>query len=204
MLATAPRCPLAKLGSDFFRRPATVLARELLGTIFVRRYRGKDLRCRIVETEAYVGAHDLACHAAHGRTKRTEVMFGEGGHAYVYLIYGIHEMFNFVSGEAGDPQAVLVRAAEPMDGWQADLSGPGKFTRALRITRAFNGSDLTQNTLFLLSDDGYQPRIVQTSRIGVDYAREWKDAPLRFLDANSAAVSKKVPTIGSRNVKQLP
>jgi DNA-3-methyladenine glycosylase len=166
------------------------LARELLGTILVRSYRGKERRGRIVETEAYVGAHDLACHASRGRTKRTEVMFGPGGHAYVYLIYGMHDMFNIVSGPAEDPQAVLIRAAEPLDGWRADLSGPGKLARALRITRALNGCDLTGDELFLLGDPGYEPKVVQTSRIGVDYAKEWKDALLRFVDARSSAVSK--------------
>jgi DNA-3-methyladenine glycosylase len=181
---------LPRLGAAFFRRPATELAKDLLGTILVRRYRGKELRARIVETEAYIGAHDLACHAARGRTKRTDVMFGPGGHAYVFLIYGMHEMFNIVSGERDDPQAVLVRAAEPLGGWQADLAGPGKLARALRITRKLNGQDLTGNTLFFLSDPDYQPSIVQTTRVGVDYAREWKDAPLRFLDVSSFAISK--------------
>jgi DNA-3-methyladenine glycosylase len=177
------------LGATFFRRPAIDVARDLLGAILVRRYRDRELRCRIVETEAYVGTHDLACHAARGRTKRTEVMFGPGGHAYVYLIYGIHEMFNIVSGEAGDPQAVLVRAAEPMS-WKADLSGPGKLTRALHITRALNGVDLTGEALFLLNDPDYRPSIVQARRVGVDYAKEWRDVLLRFLDARSPAVSR--------------
>ncbi len=146
-----------------------------------------------METEAYVGPHDLACHAARGRTKRTEVMFGPGGHAYVYLIYGIHEMFNIVSGEAGDPQAVLVRAAEPLDGWQADLAGPGKLAKGLQITRALNGADLTGDELFLVADPAYKPAIVPAVRVGVDYAKEWKDAELRFLDANSLALSKPIP-----------
>jgi DNA-3-methyladenine glycosylase len=166
------------------------LAKDLLGAILVRRYRGKELRARIVETEAYVGPHDLACHAARGRTNRTEVMFGPGGCAYVFLIYGMHDMFNIVSGEKDDPQAVLVRAAEPLDGWQANLAGPAKLARALHITRKLNGIDLTGDTLFLLEDPDYRPSIVQTTRIGVDYAGKWKDALLRFLDARSSAVSK--------------
>ena len=190
---SARRGSSAPLGAGFFRRPAIDVARDLLGTILVRRYLNRELRCRIVETEAYVGPHDLACHASRGRTKRTEVMFGPGGHAYVYLIYGIHDMFNIVSGDAGDPQAVLVRAAEPV-GWKADLSGPGKLTRALRITRSLNGMDLTGEALFLLDDPDYEPSIVQSRRIGVDYAKEWKDAMLRFLDARSAAVSKPAQT----------
>src|SRR5262249_52450589 len=139
----------------------------------------------------------LACHAARGRTSRTEVMFGPGGHAYVYLIYGIHEMFNIVSGEAEQPEAVLVRAAEPLGDWQADLSGPGKLTRALRITRAFNGKVLTGKSLFLLSDPEYRPKVVQPTGVGIDYAGEWKDALLRFLDADTPAVSKRPTTSGS-------
>src|ERR1700726_1903621 len=98
MTMPTPNSSDAKLETSFFRRPALDVARDLLGTILVRRYRGKELRARIVETEAYVGSHDLACHASRGRTRRTEVMFGPGGHAYVYFIYGIHEMFNIVSG----------------------------------------------------------------------------------------------------------
>jgi DNA-3-methyladenine glycosylase len=184
----------------FYRRPAEELAKDLLGTILVRRFRKKELRARIVETEAYVGAHDLACHATKGRTKRTEVMFLPGGHAYVYLIYGMYEMFNIVSGEADDPQAVLIRAAEPLDDWQADLSGPGKLTRALGITRAHNGLSLNNDSMYLLQNPTAAPEIVQTARIGVDYAKEWKDAPLRFLDANSRAVSKARSSFSVRDI----
>jgi DNA-3-methyladenine glycosylase len=183
----------AKLPASFYRRPALELARDLLGTILVRHCDGQTLRARIVETEAYVGPHDLACHASRGRTKRTEIMFGPGGHAYVYLIYGIHEMFNIVSGEANDPQAVLIRAAEPLDGWHADLAGPGKLARALHITRELNGEALTGDALFLQADSSYKPTIVQTVRVGVDYAKEWKDVELRFLDAKSFALSKPIP-----------
>jgi DNA-3-methyladenine glycosylase len=178
-----------KLRSDFFQREAIDLARDLIGTILVHRVRGRDLRARIVETEAYVGPHDLACHAARGRTKRTEVMFGPGGHAYVYLIYGMYDMFNVVSGTEGDAQAVLIRAAEAV-GWEADLSGPGKLTRGMRITRADNGTDLTGDKLYFLRGSWRRPRITTTKRIGVDYAGEWKDAMLRMIDADSPAVSR--------------
>lgn len=170
-----------KLRHSFFRRPAVDLARDLIGTILVRRHRGRDLRARIVETEAYVGAHDKACHAFKGRTRRTEVMFGPAGRAYVYLIYGMYDMFNIVAGDVDDPQAVLIRGAVPLDDWQADLSGPGKLARALQITRAHNGLDLTGNALFLRVDAACRPNIAITPRIGIDYAEEWKDAPLRFL-----------------------
>lgn len=173
---------IKKLRSTFYRRPAIELARDLVGMILVRRVRGRERRARIIETEAYVGAHDKACHAFKGRTQRTEIMFGPAGRAYVYLIYGMYDMFNIVASDLEDPQAVLVRGALPLDGWQADLSGPGKLARALQITRAHNGLDLTGTTLFLQSDTTGRPAIAATPRIGIDYAEEWKDVPLRFVD----------------------
>lgn len=182
-----------KLDPSFYQRPSIDVARDLLGKVLCRRVRRKVYRARIVETEAYIGTHDLACHASKGRTRRTEVMFGPGGHAYVYLIYGMHEMFNIVTSVEGDAQAVLIRAAEPLDGWDADLSGPGKFTRALQITRKQNGLDLSGKELFLQEDPGYEPRMVVAKRVGVEYAKEWKDAMLRFCDAGSRAVSKPRP-----------
>jgi len=179
-----PPSTLSKLDHSFFARPAIELAPELIGSILVRRVRGREFQARIVETEAYVGPHDLACHAAKGRTRRTEVMFGPAGRAYVYLIYGMYDMLNIVASDIDDPQAVLIRGAVPLDGWQADLSGPGKLTRALKITRAQNGLDLTGDRLFLLRDPAYQPQLVTTRRIGIDYAREWRDALLRFVEAD--------------------
>lgn len=181
---------MSALEYSFFERPAIDLARDLIGTILVRRIGRTQYRARVVEAEAYVGTHDLACHASKGRTRRTEVMFGPAGRAYVYFIYGMHDMFNVVAAKDGDAQAVLVRAAEPLDGWDADLSGPGKLTRALRITRADNGLDLTGSRLSFHMDTASRPRIVATRRIGVDYAKEWKEALLRFIDADSPAVSK--------------
>lgn len=117
-------------------------------------------------------------------------MFGPAGRTYVYFIYGMYEMFNIVAAEEGDAQAVLIRAAEPLDGWQADLSGPGKLTRQLQITRNDNGVDLTGDKLYLQPNPGPAPRIVRTRRIGVDYAGPWKDELLRFCDADSLSVSK--------------
>jgi DNA-3-methyladenine glycosylase len=180
----------AKLSRSFFSRGAEIVARDLIGAVLVRRIAGETRRCRIVETEAYVGSHDLACHAAKGRTARTEIMFGAAGHAYVYLIYGMYQMLNIVTGEVSDAQAVLIRAAEPLDGWDADLSGPGKLSRALGITRTDNGLDVTGNNMYLLSRDAREIQILRSRRIGVDYAREWRDSPLRFYDAASRAVSK--------------
>jgi DNA-3-methyladenine glycosylase len=174
-----------KLRRSFFQRPATEVARALIGKILVRHMRGKAFQARVVETEAYLGTHDLASHAAKGRTQRTEVLFGPAGRAYIYLVYGIHEMLNVVAGREGDAQAVLIRAANPLGGWKADLSGPGRLTRAFRITRSEYGLDLTGDQIYFLDDPAYQTQVVSTKRIGVDYAGEWKDAPLRFLDAGT-------------------
>ena len=177
-----------KLPRTFYRRPAEDVARNLVGKILVRRIDDETLRARIVETEAYIGEHDLACHASKGRTRRTEVMFGDAGHAYVYFIYGMHDMLNIVCAQANDAQAVLIRAAEPLDDWHANLSGPGRLARAMRITRNENGIDLTGKTLFLL-DAPPPARIARTKRIGVDYSGDWKDELLRYIDPDSAAVS---------------
>jgi DNA-3-methyladenine glycosylase len=102
----------------------------------------------------------------------------------VYLIYGLYEMLNVVAGAVGQGQAVLIRAADPLDDWKANLSGPGRLTRAMEITRLQNGLDLTGTQIYLLDNPGYQPVVQSAKRIGIDYAREWKDAPLRFVDAN--------------------
>jgi DNA-3-methyladenine glycosylase len=179
-----PRSRVKKLTRSFFRRPADEVARSLIGKILVRGLDGKLFRARLIETEAYLGPDDLASHASKGRTRRTEVLFGAPGRAYVYLIYGLHEMFNVVAGAAGQGQAVLIRAADPLDDWKADLSGPGRLTRALQITRLQNGLDLTGTQLYLLDNPDYQPTMQSAKRIGIDYALQWKDAPLRFVDAN--------------------
>lgn len=173
-----------KLPRSYFRRPATELARALIGKILVRRMRGKALRARVVETEAYLGPHDLASHAAKGRTRRTEALFGPAGRAYVYLIYGMYQMLNVVAGRVGEAQAVLIRAAKPLDGWKADLSGPGRLTRAFQVTRSEHALDLAGDQLYFLDDPAYQARVVAAKRVGIDYAGEWKDAPLRFLEAD--------------------
>ncbi|MEA2711681.1 MAG: DNA-3-methyladenine glycosylase [Phycisphaerales bacterium] len=188
----APRRRGKRLGRAFYRRPATDLARALIGKVLVHRVDGCTYRARIVETEAYVGPHDLACHASKGRTKRTEIMFGRAGHAYIYLIYGMYPMLNIVSGEPGVAEAVLIRAAEPLDELEANLSGPGKLCREMRITLADNTLDLTLSDKLFLIDDAQPlaPRIATSKRIGVDYAGEWKDALLRFYDPDSKSISK--------------
>ena len=133
----------ARLDAQFFRRDAATVARTLIGCALVHRRRAGI----IVETEAYVGPHDLACHARFGATARTSVMFGAGGKSYIYLCYGIHEMFNIVTGAEGDGEAVLVRAIAPLHGMGDDPKvgrGPGKVTRALLLDRRQDRRDLAR------------------------------------------------------------
>ncbi len=174
----------AKLRRSFFRRGADVVAPELIGCTLVRTINSVRYAARIIETEAYVGPHDLASHASKGRTKRTETMFGPAGYAYVYLIYGMYYMLNIVASHEDDPQAVLLRGALPLDGWKVDLSGPGKLARAFGVTLADRGMDMTGEDFYIMKRTQHKPRIISTPRIGVDYAGEWKHAPLRFLDAS--------------------
>jgi DNA-3-methyladenine glycosylase len=181
------RSRVERLTQSFFQRPAEDVARALIGKILVRRLRGKLLRARLIETEAYLGPDDLASHASKGRTGRTEVLFGPPGRAYVYLIYGLHEMLNVVAGAAGQGQGVLIRAADPLDDWKADLSGPGRLTRALQITRLQNGLDVTGAELHFLDNPDDRPAVQSTKRIGIDYALQWKHAPLRYVDADRLA-----------------
>ena len=171
-----------KLNRRFFSRGADLVAPDLVGAVLVRRVGGVLRQARITETEAYVGTHDLACHASKGCTARTQVMFGPPGHAYVYFIYGMYYMFNIVTAPEGDPQAVLLRAGEPLNGWKADLGGPGKLARAYGITLADRGLDITGDDLYLLKNFRHHPPMRITPRIGVDYAGAWRMAPLRFIE----------------------
>jgi DNA-3-methyladenine glycosylase len=189
-LSVAKKKAPHKLDRSFYQRPGEAVARALIGKVLVHRVEGRELRARIVETEAYLGPTDLASHSSKGRTKRNEVMFGPAGHAYVYFIYGMYEMFNIVAGKTGQAHAVLIRAAEPLDNWQIDLSGPGKLATRFEIQRSDNGLDLTANRLYLL-DTHHRPTIATSPRIGIDYAKEWVERPLRFYDANSPAVSRR-------------
>jgi DNA-3-methyladenine glycosylase len=185
--ATAVTIPV---GQDFFERPAAEVAAGMLGLVMTRRVGGVLRRARVVETEAYLGPRDLASHASKGRTARTDVMFGPPGRAYVYFVYGLHDMFNVVTGPAGAAQAVLVRAAEPLDDWAADLCGPARLARAFAITRRDNRLDLTAGDISFHSDPAYRPRIVRRKRVGIDYAKHWKERLLRFVDANSPIAAR--------------
>jgi len=189
----------APLARSFYARPATEVARALLGKVLAH----GGVSARIVETEAYLGLADEAAHAWRGRTPRTEVIFGPPGHAYVYLIYGIHDCLNVVAEPEGSPGCVLIRAAEPVTGVAAmrrrravdrveDLAnGPGKLTRALGITLRHNGADLTRGALTVQGTvrepDREQPfEICVSPRVGISKNVDW---PLRFFIAGSRFVS---------------
>ena len=164
------------LDTAYFSAPATQLAPDLVGTLICRRHDdGTILRCRITETECYYGESDTACHASRGRTPRTDTLYMAGGVAYVYLCYGIHELFNIVTGPEGHPEAVLLRGVE-------GACGPGRATRRLCITRGFNRRPLSPETGLWLEDDGTAPLFQALPRVGIGYASEEDQARLwRFL-----------------------
>lgn len=183
------------------------IARSLLGKILVTAWEGQRTSGRIVETEAYAGLHDKASHAYRGRTPRTAVLFDTTGAAYVYLCYGLHQMFNIATNKAGVPHAVLIRAVEPLEGIdimlqrtgkkQLDASltrGPGNVGKAFGFHRSQSGLSLQSDALFI-SDDGYQldaDTIGTSVRIGVDYAGADALLPYRFYIKGNPYVSGKI------------
>jgi DNA-3-methyladenine glycosylase len=179
-----------RLPAAFYRRPALEVARDLLGRTLCRELPdGRVLRGRLVEVEAYVGPADRASHAHRGWTPRTRWMFEKGGLAYVFLVYGMHHCLNVVTGEAGHPSAVLLRAAESPDGSSA--SGPGRLTRAFHVDRALDGSSFLTGPLWLEAGEPVADRAVRrTPRIGVDYAGAWASRLYRFVIANHPALSR--------------
>jgi DNA-3-methyladenine glycosylase len=165
-----------KLGQDFFSRDVLVVAPDLLGKVLVRRFEnGKLFTSQITEVEAYRGEEDKACHASKGRTSRTEIMYHPGGSVYVYLIYGMYWMLNFVTGDRNEPQAVLIRGLN-------DITGPGRITRMLEIGSDFYGENLAGSERLWIEDAGKQVGVQAGPRIGIDYAGEpWKTLPWRYL-----------------------
>lgn len=166
------------LKPDFFNRKTLVVAKDLLGKYLVRKNNSKIKRYKITEVEAYIGPHDLACHSSKGRTPRTEIMFKSAGHFYVYLTYGMHHMFNIVTEAKDYPAAVLIRGVE-------NISGPGRLTRALSITKDLNGKLAISKSGLWLEDRGEvikSSQIKRTPRIGINYAGPiWTPKPYRFV-----------------------
>lgn len=186
-----------KLTASFYNRDDVVqIAKDLLGKVLCTRINNTYTAGKIVETEAYDGRNDNACHShVHGRTSRTEIMFGEPGHAYVYLCYGIHHLFNVVTNEEGLADAVLVRGIEPLEGTEHILErrnktklersvggGPGIVSQALSISTDHYGTDLTGDTIWIEDRNIEVPedKILASPRVGVDYAGEDAKLPWRF------------------------
>jgi DNA-3-methyladenine glycosylase len=165
---------LEPLKYDFYHRPCLEVARDLVGKWLVRHLpSGEILRLRISETEAYWGEADTACHAHKGRTKRTEVLYADAGTIYIYLCYGVHWLLNVVTGDAEDPQAVLIRAC-------VDAPGPGRLTKALSITGELNRRSICGDELWI-EDDGIPCEVATDKRVGIGYAsQEDQDRLWRF------------------------
>ena len=180
------------LPRDFYNRPTLTVARELLGARLVRVLDGVKLVGLITETEAYIGEKDLGCHAKAGRTPRTQVMYGEPGHAYVYFTYGNHWMLNAVTEREGFPAAVLIRAIQPIEGVEVmlarrggrDTFGPGKLCQAMGIGKGENGVDLTEPGSGLWIEAGVSvpsALVTKSPRVGLNSVPEpWKSKPWRF------------------------
>ena len=181
------------LPRTFYNRATLTVARELIGARLVRILDGVRLVGLIVETEAYISQQDLACHAKAGITLRTQVMFGEPGHAYVYFTYGNHWMLNVVTEREGFPAAVLIRAIQPIEGVEVmlerrngrDTYGPGKLCQAMGITKSENGVDLTKKSGDLWIEKGVKvpnPLVTKGPRVGLNNTPEpWLSKPWRFL-----------------------
>ncbi|SHI16811.1 DNA-3-methyladenine glycosylase [Sporanaerobacter acetigenes] len=200
-----------KLERDFYIRDTQTVARELLGKVLVHNVNGKIFSGKIVETEAYLGIIDKAAHSYGGkRTKRVEIMYGPPGRAYIYLIYGMYYCFNVVTKEEGTPEAVLIRGLEPIDGislmaknrFNKELSqltnaqlknltnGPGKLCQAMELDKRLNGEDLCGDTLYIEERKVESFNIINTKRIGIDYAEEAKDFLYRYYIEGNSYISK--------------
>lgn len=202
---------MGKLKREFFSQKPEIVARGLLGKLLVRKARGTYLVGKIVETEAYLGEGDKASHSHRGETKRNAPMFGEPGHSYIYFTYGLHWLLNVVTEEKGKPSGVLIRAVEPIlfDKEETDLkrlgSGPARLTKWLKINGELNSMDLTKSDTLYISEElelkGKKVKaaeelskesIVTTTRVGVDYAGEHKDLPLRFYIKGNKYISSSL------------
>ena len=194
----------ARLDRSWFDRPAAALALDLLGARLVHASPDGVVGGRIVEVEAYEGPEDLAAHSSRGRTARNATMFGPPGHAYVYLVYGLHHCMNIVSGPGTKPEAVLIRALEIDEGHELArarrgpaaptlrlASGPGNVGQALGIDRRLDGSDLLAGPIRLQPRTGPMPQVRSGPRVGVDYAGPWAVHPLRHWIVDDPHVSRR-------------
>ncbi len=198
---------LQPLRQSFYRRGAKVVAEDLLGKWILRRVGTDDLVMRIVETEAYLGTSDRASHAWNGRrTERTSTLYRSGACAYVYLVYGLHHCLNAVTGSQGEGEAVLIRAGEPVSGEKLMMAnrnlegevlsgaiggGPGKLCQALAIDRSSDGTSLLEGNLVITAGDPVSAGQIATGpRVGIDYAQEAVDWPLRFALRGNPHVSR--------------
>lgn len=182
---------MQKLPRSFYDQETTLVAQSLLGKYLVHRNSGFEQVGKIVEVEAYLGQHDLACHSSKGITKRTQLMFGPPGYAYIYLIYGLYHCLNVVTDKEGIGSAVLLRAIEPVKNIQGRTQGPGLLSRAMHIDKHLNGHDLLSDDFFIAKAPIPEPvTIIERPRIGVQYAQHWADELLRFYIKDNAFVSK--------------
>jgi DNA-3-methyladenine glycosylase len=183
---------IEKLPRTFYDRDTIDVARDLLGKYLVHVSDGVERIGRIVEVEAYVGSHDLAAHSSKGRTKRTQVMFGPPGYAYVYFIYGMYYCMNVVTEGEGHGSAVLLRALEPVQNVDGRTQGPGLLCRAMHIDKRLNGHDLLSDDFYIAAADRLEPfDVVAAPRVGVDYAGDWAAKRLRFYVEGNPFVSRK-------------
>lgn len=189
---------MKELPFSFYDRDTKKVAQDLLGKIIQHRYKNKIFRARIVETEAYLGIMDRACHTfGDKRTPRTRSMYLAGGHAYIYFIYGMYHCLNVVTRDEKSPEAVLIRAAQPISGFSNIkdhklLSGPGKLCREMKITKKEDGLVFNSETLQILDDDFKikSSQIIACPRIGINYAQEAKNWLLRFYIKDNPCISR--------------
>jgi DNA-3-methyladenine glycosylase len=180
-----------KLPRTFYDRDTILVAQELLGKWLVHHAAGIEHIGRIVEVEAYLGEQDLAAHSSKGLTERPKIMFGPPGHAYVYLIYGVHHCMNVVTERAGHASAVLLRAIEPVKNIEGRTGGPGLLCRAMGIDRRLNAHDLLSDDFFIAQPETMEKiSVVKRPRIGVDYAKHWAKRQLRFYIKGNLYVSR--------------
>ena len=194
---TLPEAEEKPLSADFYKTDVVTLAKDLLGKIIVRKLPdGSKIKVMIVETEAYKAPEDKACHAYNNKkTDRTKYFWTDGGHLYIFSIYGPNNCMNIVAADKNQPEAVLLRAVEPIEGLDIikanrkvnckkirDLTnGPAKLTKAIQIDKSFNGFDMTKpDAEVFLVDGGYKFETMVSKRINIDYAEEWIEKPWRF------------------------